>query len=109
LRKIELLINQGKTVSLPCKKCGIADHTYYKWRREYGGLDVSQAKKLKRLKKENGRLKRAIADLTLDKLILNEALSGIEDQLAENTKPSEENGSCRRSYSTTWSIREKSL
>ena len=80
LRKVEILINRGKTVLLSCKECGISDHTYYKWRREYGGLDVSQAKELKRLNEENGRLKRAIADLTLDKLILNEALSGIEDQ-----------------------------
>jgi len=76
LRKIETLINQGKTVPISCKECGISDSTYYKWRRQYGGLDVSQAKELKRLKEENGRLKRAIADLTLDKLILNEALSG---------------------------------
>jgi transposase-like protein len=100
LRKVEILINQGKMVLLSCKECGISDHTYYKWRREYRGLDVSQAKELKRLKEENGRLNSAIADLTLDKLILNEALSGIEDQFAENTEPSEENGSCRRSYST---------
>jgi hypothetical protein len=49
---------------------------YYRWRREYGGLDVSQAKELKKLKEENGRLKRVVADLSLDKLILNEALSG---------------------------------
>jgi len=76
LRKVETLINQGKTVPISCKECGISDSTYYKWRREYGGLDVSQAKELKKLKEENGRLKRAVADLTLDKLILNEALSG---------------------------------
>jgi len=76
LRKIEILINQSKTVPLSCKECGISDNTYYKLRRQYGGLDISQAKELKRLKEENGRLKKAIADLTLDKLILNEALSG---------------------------------
>ena len=76
LRKIEILINQGKTVPISCKECGISDNTYYKWRKEYGGLDVSQAKELKKLKEENSRLKRAVADLTLDKLILNEALSG---------------------------------
>jgi transposase-like protein len=56
--------------------CGISDHTYYKWRREYGGLEVSQARELEKVKEGNGRLKRAVADLTLDKLILNEALSG---------------------------------
>jgi transposase-like protein len=109
LRKVEILINQGKTVLLSCKECGISDHTYYKWRREYGGLDVSQAKELKKLKEENLRLKKAAAELTLDKLILNEALSGIEDQLAENTEPSEESGSRRRSYPTPRSIREKNL
>jgi len=76
MRKVEILVNQGKTVPLSCKECGISDATYYKWRREYGGLQVSQIKELKKLKEENGRLKKAIADLTLDKLILNEALSG---------------------------------
>jgi transposase-like protein len=94
LRKVEILINQGEMVLLTCKECGISDHTYYKWRRECGGLDVSQAKELKKLKEENGRLKRAVADLTLDKLILHEALSGIEDQFAENTEPSEQDRSC---------------
>ena len=76
LRKVDILISQGKTVPISCKECGISDNTYYKWRKEYGGLDVSQAKELKKLKEENSRLKRAVADLTLDKLILNEALSG---------------------------------
>ena len=63
LRKVEILINQGKTVPILCKESGISEHTYYKWRREYGGLDVSQSKELKRLKEENGRLKKAVADL----------------------------------------------
>jgi transposase-like protein len=76
LRKIEILINQGKTVRLSCREAGISEYAYRRWRKEYGGLDVSQAKELKRLKEENSRLKRAVADLTLDKLILNEALSG---------------------------------
>jgi len=76
LRKIEILINQGKTVQLSCKEVGISDTTYYKWRREYGGMDVSQAKELKRLKEENLQLKKAVGELTLEKLILKEALSG---------------------------------
>jgi transposase-like protein len=75
LRKVEILVNQGKTVPLACKEAGISEYLYYKWRKEYGGLDVSQAKELKKLKEENGRLKKVVADLSLDKLILNEALS----------------------------------
>lgn len=77
LRKIEISVNQGKSIRLSCREAGISDHTYYKWRREYGGLNIDQARELKKLKEENLRLKKAVADLTLDKLILNEAL-GIE-------------------------------
>ena len=76
LRQAEVLISQGSTISQVCKKLEISDHTYYRWRREYGGMKVEQAKKLKELEKENTRLKKAVADLTLDKLILKEALSG---------------------------------
>ncbi len=68
--------NYRKSVREGCRAEGISDHTYYKWRKEYGGLSVDQAKELKKLKEENLRLKKAVADLTLDKLILNEALSG---------------------------------
>jgi len=75
LRKVEILVNQGKTVPLACKEAGISEYSYYKYRKEYGGLDISQAKELKRLKEENARLKKVVADLSLDKLILNEALS----------------------------------
>ena len=74
LRKVEILVNQGKNVRQSCREEGISDHTYNKWRREYGGLNVDQARELKKLKEENLRLKKAVADLTLDKLILNEAL-----------------------------------
>lgn len=87
LRKIETLINQGETILKACREAGISDHTYYKWRREYGGLNIDQAKELKKLKQENEQLKKAIAELTLDKLILNEALSGIEDRRSQNTEP----------------------
>jgi transposase-like protein len=75
LRNVEILIKQGKTVPLACREAGVSEYSYYKWRKEYGGLDVSQAKELKRLKEENVRLKKVVADLSLDKLILNEALS----------------------------------
>jgi transposase-like protein len=59
-----------------CRDLSIAEQTYYRWRKEYGGMKVTQARRLKDLEKENTRLKRAVAELTLDKLILNEALEG---------------------------------
>jgi transposase-like protein len=76
LRKVEILIQNGRKVQLACKNAGISEYAYYKWRKEYGGLDITQAKELKRLKDENSKLRNAVADLTLDKLILKEALSG---------------------------------
>ena len=76
LRAIEVLTGQGKTIQEGCRSVGISEQTYYKWRRDYGGLQVSQAKKLKELEKENGRLKKAVANLTLDNLILKEATEG---------------------------------
>ncbi len=76
LRRIEILTNQGKTVPEACRDCEINDNTYYRWRKQYNGMDLSHLRELKQLKEENSRLKRAVADLTLDKLILNEALTG---------------------------------
>ena len=67
---------QGETAGKICRSIGISEQTYYKWRREYGGLKIDQAKRLKELERENDRLKRAVSELTLDKLILKEALSG---------------------------------
>lgn len=63
LRQVEVLLSQGKTVPLACKEAEIVDQTFYRWRKEYGGLQVEQAKKLKDLQKENAQLRRAIADL----------------------------------------------
>ena len=76
LRKIETLVNKGKTIVQASREEGISDYTYYRWRREYGGLNIDQAKELKKQKQENEKQKKAVAELTLDKLILNEALSG---------------------------------
>ena len=76
LRQIEVLMSQGKTVPLACKDAGIVDQTYYRWRREYGGLQLEQAKKLKDLQKENGQLKRALATLTLEKQVLKDIAEG---------------------------------
>lgn len=70
LRQIEILLSQGKTVPLACKEAGIVDQTYYRWRREFGGLQLEQAKKLKDLQKENAQLKRALSTLTLEKQVL---------------------------------------
>ena len=76
LRQAEVRSAQGKPVIEIVRELGISEQTYYRWRREYGGLKVSQAKRLKDLERENGRLKRVVADLTLDKLILEEAARG---------------------------------
>lgn len=76
LREAEVLLAQGKTILQVCKKIGITDQTYYRWRKEYGGIRTDQAKRLKDLEKENARLKRLLADAELDKAILREAASG---------------------------------
>ena len=76
LREAEVALAQGQTASQVCRALGIAEQTFYRWRREYGGLKVEQAKRLKALEQENTRLRRAVADLTLDKLILQEAVRG---------------------------------
>ena len=76
LREAEVLLSQGMTVGEICRRIGISEQSYYRWRREYGGLKVDQARRLRELEAENGRLKRAVADLTLDKLSLKEAAEG---------------------------------
>ena len=76
LWEAEVGLARGKSVKLISRELGITEQTYYRWRREYGGMKVSQARRLKELERENGRLKRAVADLTLDKLILEEAAKG---------------------------------
>jgi len=76
LREAEVHLSQGMTIPVMCKKLGIHQQTYYKWRREYGGLRMDQAKRLKELDKENVRLKKLLAESELDKAILKEAASG---------------------------------
>ena len=76
LREAEVLLSQDKTVAQVCKQIGITEQTYYRWRKEYGGIRTDQAKRLKELEKENSRLKRLLADAELDKAILREAASG---------------------------------
>jgi len=76
LREAEVLLAQGHTVAQVAKALGVTEQTYYRWRAEYGGLKLDQARRLKELERENARLRKAVADLTLDKLILKEAASG---------------------------------
>ena len=67
LRQIEVATAQGKSISIACREAGISDQSYFRWRKEYGGLDVDRARKMKELEKENARLKRLVADLSLEK------------------------------------------
>ena len=76
LRQAEVLLGEGKKVPEVVKTLGIHEVTYYRWRKEYGGLQVSQAKRLKDLERENARLRKAVSDLSLDKVILQEAARG---------------------------------
>ena len=76
LRQVEVAVAGGKSVGVAVRQIGVTDHTYYRWRREYGGLNLDQARRLKKLEQENARLKRTVADLALDKQILKEAAEG---------------------------------
>lgn len=73
LREADVLLAQGKSILQACRQIGITDQTYYRWRREYGGMKTDQAKRLKELERENARLKRLLADAEIDKAILREA------------------------------------
>ena len=76
LRQIEVAMAQGKSVAIACRDAGISDQSYYRWRKEYGGLDLDQARRMKDLEKENTRLKRLVADLSLEKQVLKDIASG---------------------------------
>ena len=76
VRDAEVELSRGEQVKQVCRNLGVSEQTYYRWRKEYGGMKVSQARRFKDMEKENVRLKRAVADLTLDKLILKEGLEG---------------------------------
>jgi putative transposase len=76
LREAEVLLSQGLTVGEVSRKLGVVEQTYYRWRKEYGGIRVDQAKRLQDLEKENGRLKKLVADISLDNAILKEAARG---------------------------------
>ncbi len=76
LREAEVAISSGSTVAEACRQIGVTDQTFYRWRNTYGGLRIDQVKRLKKLETDNTRLKRAVADLTLDNQILREAAEG---------------------------------
>jgi transposase-like protein len=76
LREVDVKVSQGKNVGHICREIGIAEQTYYQWRKEYGGMKTLQVKRLKDLERENSHLTKAVAELTVDKLILKEALEG---------------------------------
>ena len=76
MREAEIVLAQGDAVSDACRRIGVTEQTYYRWRKEYGGMKMDQARRMKELEKENQRLRRAVSDLTLDKLILQEATKG---------------------------------
>ena len=76
LRQIEVLMSQGKAAPVACREAGISQQSYYRWRKEYGGLELDQAKRMKELERENVRLKRLVADLSLEKQVLKDIASG---------------------------------
>ena len=76
LRQIEVAVANGKTTPLACKEAGVTEQTYYRWRKEYGGLQVDQARRLKELEQENSKLKRLVSELSLEKLVLKDIASG---------------------------------
>lgn len=76
LREAEVLLAQGKSLAVVCKRLEVTEQTYYRWRKEYGGMKTEQAKRLKELEKENARLKKLVADLSLDKQMLQEVAAG---------------------------------
>ena len=76
LREADVLLGQGRSIADACKQIGVTDRTYYRWRKSYGGLKIDQAKRLKELEAENARLKKALAELTVDKIILKEVAEG---------------------------------
>ena len=76
LRQIEVQLAQGKSLALACKEAGISEQSYYRWRKEYGGVAVEQARRLKELERENARLRRLVADLSLEKQVLKDVAAG---------------------------------
>ena len=98
LREAEIVLAQGGTVVDACRRIGVTEQSYYRWRKEYGGLKMDQARRLKELEKENARLRRAVSDLTLDKLILQEAAKGSRKRAPAQTSEPRAPQALYRSY-----------
>jgi putative transposase len=95
LRQIEGQLAQGMSLALACKEAGISEQSYYRWRREYGGLQLEQAKRLKELERENARLRRLVADLSLEKQVLKDVAAGNLQAPSDAVRP------CRASATST--------
>ena len=87
LREAEVRLSQGESVAMAAKSIGVTEQTCYRWRKEYGGLQINQAKRLKDTEKENARLRKAISDLMLDKQILEEVIKDPKGSAAKSSKP----------------------
>ena len=84
LRQIDILLSQGKSIAAACKDVGLTEQSYYRYRKEYGGLNVEQARRLKQLEQENGRLKKPVANLSLEKQVLKDIAEGTEGPRQRN-------------------------
>ena len=87
LRQVDVLTSQGSTVADAIRQIGVTEITYYRWRKEFGGLQTNQVRRIKELEQENARLRRAVSDLTIDKMILSEASKGPAGQRSKTTEP----------------------
>jgi len=96
LREVEIVLGHGGTTAEGCRRIGVTEQTYYRWRKEYGGLKVDQARRMKDLKKENLRIRGAISDATLDKLILRDPMHSLKSRMRSARLPTQFSG--RRTF-----------
>ena len=105
LRQIEVHLSQGRSIALACRDAEISEQSYYRWRKEYGGLQLEQAKRLKELERENSRLRRLVADLSFERQVLKDVAQGTAQQLRSPTcKPRATAAGGRRHPREVWSL-----
>ncbi|KDA00830.1 transposase IS3/IS911-family, orfA [Hyphomonas oceanitis SCH89] len=109
LREVQVRLARGETTAAAARAVGVTEQTYYRWRREYGGLQVGQAKRMKEMEKENARFRRAVSDLTLDNQILQEVVRGAADRRSQSFKPFTTPGCGRSRCGRAWCLRAPSL